>query len=129
LGLTGGKRLNWRQKAFGKIPDGVPLKLKKCPAPHLRMNIYRLSIFFTPVSFRWTIPLRDFKTQPPKMSRYGPWDEESKMVKSATLVNFLVAQKEVSCFCFFKKSIKANVNRNLLNDKLLKFGMFAKFVR
>jgi hypothetical protein len=22
------------------------------------MNIYRLSLFFTPVSFRWTIPLR-----------------------------------------------------------------------
>ncbi len=72
-------------------------------------NFLHLSIFLTPISFRWTIPLRDFKTQPPEKSRYGPWDEESKMVKSATLVNFLVAQKEVLCF-FIKKTIKANVN-------------------
>jgi hypothetical protein len=27
------------------------------PSPHLQMNIHRLSLFFTPVSFRWTIPL------------------------------------------------------------------------
>jgi hypothetical protein len=26
------------------------------------MHIYRLSLFFTPVSFRWTIPLRVYIT-------------------------------------------------------------------
>ncbi len=32
-----------------------------CSAPNLPMNICRLSLFSTPVSFRWTIPLRTYK--------------------------------------------------------------------
>ncbi len=45
--------LHWRQKAFGKIQDDVPLKFNT----NAQHPIYRLSLFFTPVRFRWTTPL------------------------------------------------------------------------
>ncbi len=44
-------------KGFWQNPRWCPFKIKKSPAPHLQMNIYRLSLFLTPVSFRWTITL------------------------------------------------------------------------
>ncbi len=50
LGLTGGKTFLVRSKMESLY------NLKKCQAPHLWMNIYHLSLFSTPVSFRWTIP-------------------------------------------------------------------------
>ncbi len=50
--------LNWRQKAFGKIQDGVPLKLKKMPSTPSPNEYLSFELIFTPVSFRWTIPLR-----------------------------------------------------------------------
>ncbi len=49
LGLTDSKRF---------LSEWFPLKIKhKCPARHLLVNIYRLSLFSTPVSLRWSVRL------------------------------------------------------------------------